>query len=376
GGTILIENGKISRIGTNVQAPAGAEVIDAKGKAVMPGLVAARLSGLVGGSTKKVADALNPYHQVVSFALASGITAGYVQVGSAGSASTGGTNAVVRMAEGDLDGMLLREPVAINMAYSNSRPRLKALLRLDFARAQEYLRKKAQYDKDKAAGKKVEEPKAPSGIEPMLKLLRRELPARMSASSANDILGALELVDDFGIRLIIEGVVEGWTIAEEIAKRDVDVIITPRRMQSSNRDITAPTGSCDRQAAMLKRAGVRLAIVPTRTSFSTWGGFGDDLFTLPLEAAYAVGGGLDEQTALEAITINPAAMLGVGDRIGSLQEGKDADMIILDGHPLHYSTFVELTLVNGKVLYDKSKSTYFSHIRPTGDDPAADETEE
>lgn len=113
---------------------------------------------------------------------------------------------------------------------------------------------------------------------------------------------------------------------------------------------------------MLARAGVRIAIVPQAAEFNTSGDFGGDLFTLPLEAAYAVGGGLDEQIALEAITINPAEMLGVADRVGSLQVGKDADIIILDGHPLHYRAFVETTIVNGKVLYEKSKSTFFSHV--------------
>ena len=81
-----------------------------------------------------------------------------------------------------------------------------------------------------------------------------------------------------------------------------------------------------------------------------------------MEAAFAVSGGLDEQTALEAITISAAEILGVANRVGSLQVGKDADIIILDGHPFHHKTFVELTLMNGKILYNRSKSPYFSHI--------------
>jgi len=373
GGTILIEDGRISRIGTDVEVPEGAEVIDATGKVVMPGLVAAQMStyaGLVNSSTKQVGDGLDPYSSAVSFALASGITAGFVKVGGPSQSSTGGTNAVIKMTEGDLDGMLIREPVAVNLTYSSSSPRLKAELRESLLRAAEYLREKDRYERDKAAEKKVEEPKEPSGSGTMLKLLRGELPARISASTANDILTALELADDFGIRLILEGVVEGWTVAREIAESDADVVISPRSMRGKNRDISTPSGSSKEQAAILREAGVRFAIVPVSTSFSTSGGFGGDLFTLPLEAAHAVGGGLDEQTALEAITIRPAEMLGVADRIGSLEEGKDADIIVLDAHPLHYSAFVELTLVNGKVLYDKAKSPYFSHIRPSEDDAA------
>jgi len=86
------------------------------------------------------------------------------------------------------------------------------------------------------------------------------------------------------------------------------------------------------------------------------------MMALPMEAAFAVSGGLDEQTALEAITITAAEIIGVADRVGSLQVGKDADIIILDGHPFHHKTFVETTLINGKILYEKSKSIYFSHI--------------
>ena len=370
-GTVLIEDGKITQIGTNVTLPEGAEVIDASGRTVMPGLVAANISGMVSGSAKEIADGLDPYGTVVSFALASGITAAYVQAGSAGSSGTGGTNAIVKMAEGDLKSMLVREPVAVNVSYSRSSPSTKAALRKKLQDTVDYLREKEQYEADKAAGKKVEEPKKPSDADTMTKLLAGQLPARLSASSSNDILNALELADEFGIRLILDGVVEGWTVAEEMGKYDVDAVITPRTIWGTNTDVNAPTGSNDRLAAILKAAGVRFAVIPASAGFSTGGGFGDDLFTLPYEAAHAVGGGLDEQTALESITLTPAQMFGVDDRIGSLEVGKDADIIILDGHPFHYSSFVEFTLVNGKILYDKSKATYFSHIRPRAPDPEA-----
>jgi imidazolonepropionase-like amidohydrolase len=115
-------------------------------------------------------------------------------------------------------------------------------------------------------------------------------------------------------------------------------------------------------AAILKRAGVRFAIVPQGPYFGLGGIAGRDLMALPMEAAFAVSGGLDEQTALEAITLTAAQILGVADHVGSLQVGKDADIIILDGHPFHYRSFVEFTLINGKMLYDKKQSTYFSHI--------------
>ncbi|MBA7476870.1 Imidazolonepropionase [subsurface metagenome] len=364
-GTILIKDGKIYRIGQNIEIPEDANVIDAKGKVVMPGLIAATAQvGIAGfGSINKIGDSLDPFHYSVSLALASGVTTAYVSSGGpSGQNPIGGTNAVIKTTYGDLDNMLIKEPVAENVNISNVQWLRKTNFLLNLQKAQTYLRKLAEYQKVKGQSEKVEEPKKPSGIDAYIRLLRREMPAALSATTADDILAALELVDEFGIRMILAGAVEAWIVAEEIAKRDVFVIITPRQKRRPNEDISAPSGSTLENAAILKKAGVKFAIVPPSTAFTTWGVAGRDLMTLPMSAAFAVSGGLDEQTALEAITITAAEILGVADRVGSLQVGKDADIIILDGHPFHYSTFVEFTLINGKVLYDKKKSTYFSHI--------------
>lgn len=364
-GTILIKDGKIWRIGQNIEIPKNAKVIDAKGKVVMPGLIAATAQvGIAGfGSINKIADSLDPFHYSVSLALASGVTTAYVSRGGpSGQNPIGGTNAVIKTTYGDLDNMLIKEPVAENVNISNVQWLRKTNFLLNLQKAQTYLRKLAEYQKVKGQSEKVEEPKKPSGIDAYIRLLRREMPAVLSATTADDILAALELVDEFGIRMILTSAVEGWIVAEEIAKRDVFVIITPRQKRRPNEEISAPSGSTMENAAILKKAGVKFAIVPPTKAFTTWGGAGQDLMTLPMSAAFAVSGGLDEQTALEAITITAAEILGVADRLGSLQVGKDADIIILDGHPFHYNTFVEFTLINGKVLYDKKQSTYFSHI--------------
>ena len=364
-GTVLIKDGKIWRIGQNIEIPKDVKIIDAKGKVVMPGLVAAEANvGITGyGSLNKIADSLDPFHYSVSLALASGVTTAYVSRGSpSGEKPIGGTNAVIKTTYGDLDNMLIKEPVAENVTISNEQWLRKTNFLLNLQKTQTYLRKLEEYQKAGGNNDKAKEPKKPSGIDPFIRLLKRQLPARFRATTADDILAALELVDEFGIRVTLEGAVEAWIVAEEIAKRDVSVIITPRRKTRPNEDISGPSGSTMENAAVLKKAGVKFAIVPLGPYFATWGGAGEDLMTLPIEAAFAVSGGLDEQTALEAITITAAEILGVADRVGSLQIGKDADIIILDGHPFHYNTFVEFTLINGKVLYDKKQSTYFSHI--------------
>ena len=351
-GTILIKEGKISRIGQNIEIPQKSKVIDARGKIVMPGLVAATAQVGMTGSGSKITDSLDPFHYHASLALASGITSVFV--------SSGGTNAVIKPTYGDLDNMLLKESVSQNTSFRSWMD--KTNLRQNLRKTKDYLQKLDEYTRKKDQ-KKLQELKKPSGVDTYIRLLKKELPARLQATTVAEILEVVELIDEFGMKVIIEDAIEGWIVAEEIAKHDIRLIITPRDKRRPNELISAPSGSTLENAAILKKAGVKFAIVPTSPSFATWGIAGRDLMALPMEAAFAVSGGLDEQTALESITINAAEILGVAGRVGSLQVGKDADIIILDGHPFHHKTFVEMTLINGKILYEKSKSPYFSHIK-------------
>lgn len=363
-GTILIEDGKISDIGQNIEIPEKAKVIDARGKVVMPGLVAigAELGVISYPNTTKIADSLDPFDFSVSLALASGITTAMVSAGRpSGSSPIGGATAVIKSSYGDLDQMLVKESVVQMVMISNRDWLRKTTFKQNLRKAQIYLRKLTEYQQA-GSKNKVEGPKKPGGLDEYIRLLRREVPAVVPAVTTGDILAALELVDEFGIRMILAGAVEAWIVAEEIAKRDVRVVITPRQKRRPNEDISGPSGSTLENAAILKKAGVKFAIIPPSTYFETWGVVGRDMMALPMEAAFAVSGGLDEQTALEAITITAAEIIGVADRVGSLQVGKDADIIILDGHPFHHKTFVETTLINGEVLYEKAKSIYFAHI--------------
>lgn len=363
-GTILIEDGKISDIGQDLSIPKDANIIDAKGKVVMPGFVTAATSSMpaAGYGAERIADELNPYHYTLSLALASGVTSIYAEGRS--SSPLGGTNAVIKPSFGDIKNMLVAEPVVENIRIGPRQWMAKNEFELKMGQARKYLQELTAHQRAKDKG---EAPKRPSGIDAYLRLLQRERSGRVSASSAGEILALLEIVDEFPFQLVIDGGTEAWTVAEEIAARGATVIITPREKRRPDEDVSHPTGSNLENAAILKKAGVKFAIVPATPNFSTGGIAGRDLMTLPMEAAFAVSGGLDEQTALEAITITPAEILGIADRLGSLQVGKDADIVILDGHPFHYNTFVQQTFVNGKLLYDKGKSTFFSHIRSYDD---------
>lgn len=373
GGTVIIKGTKIDKVGKDLPIPPGAKVIDAKGKVVMPGLVAVQgTGGFVSSGQGQIKDALDPFNLSVSLALATGITTvgttgGGFPFGGTGSQRTpsplNSNNAVLKMAEGDISAMLVKEPAMSTFSVSGASPSDRWNLREQLRKAKEFQQKYEQYDKDKKAGKSVTEPRPPAEVNPVLPLIRKERALRVTASTVSNIRWALRLVDDFGIRVVITPATEAWLIADEIAQRGVPLIINPRDRARPDERSNQPSGGNPDAPGILQKAGVKFAVLPPSSSFSTGGMLGRDLLTYPLEAAFAMRGGADAQAALESITIVPAQILGVADRVGSLEEGKDADILILDGDPLDYRTLVEKTFVNGKLVYDKDRSPFFAHIQ-------------
>ena len=375
GATILIRDGKILRVGQGLALPEGTKKIDVTGKRVLPGYVAVRGQRLGlsrSGSSGKISDSLDPYSESIRIALASGITTVHVETGGGrgffgGSSSSSGATAVIKMTYGSLDGMVLREPGSLSLrTWVSGSGSQRYDLRSKLLAARDHLRKLRDYE-DRKARKKLKPnekpPRATGSAGAYLKLLKGEDIARMPARGADQIRRALELVNEFRFPCVLTDVVEGWTIPDEIGRARAYCVVTPRTKIHPSPNAGRPSGSSIEQAARLRRAGVRFAILPTSARIGTGGIAGRDLGYLPLEAAFAVRGGLDEQTALEAITITAAEICGVDGRVGSIEEGKDADLIVLDGDPLDYRTFVDLTFVNGKLLYDKAKSPYFSHLK-------------
>ncbi len=200
-----------------------------------------------------------------------------------------------------------------------------------------------------------------------LDLLQHKATAKMDASTAQEILGACELADTYGIDIVVIGAVEGWTVASRMARAGLSAVVTPRRRQPEDQKLNRPTGSSIENAATLYRAGVPIAVVPGTTAITTWGLAGRDLMHLNMEAAFAVRGGLSDEEAIRTITIDAAKLLGIDHRVGSIEVGKDADLIVTDGDLLHYMTHVRWTVVNGRLAYDKKKESLFDHIRPDGD---------
>ncbi len=414
-GTLIIKGSKIDKVGgPELKAPEGAKVIDATGRVVAPGFIVPAGGGgggfggggggggLIRGGGGRIKDSLDPYAMPLSLALATGITSSYVVGGGAGGfggfgggddgggggGAAGGlqvNNAVIKMSEGDMTSMLMKEPSTTTFATGgggfggrrgggglgrfaqagggSTKLSARYNLRDQLRRAKEYQDKLAQNEKDKAAGKKVTNPVKPAGIDEAIALVKREHTLRITASEVSDIRWALSLVDDFGVKMVISPATEAWIIADEIAKRNVMLIITARSREPSDERNAHPTGSNPDAPGILQKAGVKFALITPTPSFSTGGELGRDLLTYPLEADFAVRGGADDKTALEAMTITAAEILGIADKVGSIEPGKDADIVIFTGDPLDYRSFAEKTFVNGKLLYEMDKSSYFGYVK-------------
>jgi hypothetical protein len=354
--TILAKNGKIVEIAPRVDIPEEAEVLDATGHHIYPGLVAMKSGSVL--SAEPPDATTNVYSLPMAIGLAGGIT----------TAVTGNTAASLTF--GSVDDMTIRSNLFHNLSYSTRDPRARQKLRADFERCRQYIRDLEAYRVEKKNNPDAKEPEKDwikGNFKKYLSLLRGESTAMITANRRNEILAFCDFVNRFGINAAIVGATEGWTAASEMARAGISAVITPRRRMRPNEASNHPTGSSIENAAILHRHGVRIAIVPGNTSITLWGLAGRDLLQLNMEAAFAVRGGLSNDAALRAITLTPARMLGIDHRVGSIDVGKDANFAITDGDILHYMTHTRWAVVNGRVAYDKQKDTLYSHIRPDGD---------
>ncbi|OHB67235.1 MAG: hypothetical protein A2V70_00585 [Planctomycetes bacterium RBG_13_63_9] len=350
GPTILCRNGKIAAIGHDVKIPKDAETLDAKGFHVYPGLVAVQSSGPLGGEPPE--DNTDVYNLSMTLALAGGIT----------TAVTGNTAA--RLTFGTLEDHVVQRDLFHALQYTGDRRRT---LRQSLERARQYLRDLEAHEEKKKRGPNAKPPAALKGDdEKALKLLRHEIVAVADADTARALSDLATLAEQYGFRLVVRDATEGWIVAPAMARAGIRVIITPRTRSDRDETTSRPNGSSIENARVLYEHGVPLAIIPSSTGTSTMGLAGRDLMHLPMEAAFAVRGGLPEEVALRAITMDAARILGIDHRVGSIEIGKDADFAIVDGNLLHYMTLVRWTVVNGRIAYDKQKDSLLSHIRPNG----------
>lgn len=286
--------------------------------------------------------------------------------------------AVLKMSYGNLEAMLLKEdvfyspsPGSLNGALNrhNWRKQIKAAREAIKAKEKEDAEKlkaassKSSTSKSSTASKSTTRKSSSSSkskVSPeLMALLKGEIDLRVRANTVDEIRDMVELASELGYGIVIEGGTEAWIVARELGSAEVGVIYTPRSRRQASRGRPDDSGSNFVSPQIFQDTGVPFAISTLSNRISTNGLAGRDLTSLPLEAAFAVRGGADQRTALESLTITPAKMMGLEDRIGSIEVGKDADILILNGHPLDYRTYVEQAIVAGKVAYDRAKDRVY-----------------
>jgi imidazolonepropionase-like amidohydrolase len=371
-GTVLVESGRIRAVGADITVPAGAQVIDARGHVVMPGIVDANARfGLRGPANEQVSevtpearvlDLIDPHSPDLKRALQFGVTTACVTPGTAN--TIGGLCAVLKTAGETRQGMTLAGAAAVRAALGEDVPAGNSGFRT-FGVSESLTSIYARRPNSRMAAlwelrhALFQASRAPR----LAAVLKGELPLRVHARIENDIRAALTLAEEFHVpRLILDECTEGYRVADLIASRRVPVVLGP--FVDPHGPAREDEEACLNNAGILAARGVPVA----------FGSGGADPGELRSWAAFAVRYGLQPDAALRAITLQAASVAGVSARVGSLEPGKDADLLLLDGDPLDYRTFVEKTFVNGRLVYDKERSTFFSHVlRQRLQPPAGDE---
>jgi imidazolonepropionase-like amidohydrolase len=368
GGTVLIADGKIVAVGRDVSVPGDAQVIDAAGGWVLPGFVEAHGhvgvheegEGWAGNDTNEMTepvtaqvralDAINPADIGFRDAISGGILAVNVNPGSGN--PIGGQTAALKCWGRTVDEMLLKAPAGLKSALGENPKRVygeqkktpstrlgtAAVIRGALIDAANYLQRiEAEERKPEGERKPVDRDLK---LEALGKVLRREIPWRQHCHRADDIATGLRIAEEFGYRLVIDHGTEAHLLADILAARDIPVIIGPlltsrSKVELRNRSLANP--------GKLAAAGVTIAITTDHPVVP--------IHFLAYQAGLAVKHGLDRDAALQALTINPARIVGVDDRVGSIEPGKDADVVIWSGDPLDVPSRVERAFVDGVEIY-------------------------
>jgi len=367
-GDILIDNGKISAIGTSLSAN-GAKVIDLAGQFVLPGLIDAHChigmwedgmgeEGADGNEMTdpitpelRAVDGLNPFDPCFKEARDAGVTTVVTGPGSAN--VIGGQFAALKTYGRSIEEMTLRDPIAMKAATGENpkgvytekkvapttRMAIASLFRATMTDAVEY---------QKGMAKEDDKPDKDIAMEALLPVINRELTVKIHAHRADDILTGLRLAKEFNLKVTIDHCTEGYMITDVLKDRLIEqgagIIIGPLLSERSKIELKNLSFSAPR---VLEEAGIHFAMMTDHPVIP--------IQFLPVQAGLAVREGLSEDTALRSITRYAAEIVGISDRVGTLEVGKDADIAVFDGHPFDYRTHCVLTLINGAVVHTTLK---------------------
>ena len=362
-GSILInDDGKISLVSSAFCPPEGAEVIDADGRLVTPGCVEAHSHiglweygiGWAGADGNEACDpitphlraidSINPMDECFKMAIKGGVTSACTGPGSAN--VVGGTFAAIKLYGKRVDDMIIKHPAAMKCAFgenpksaygksANKSPKTRMATA---AMLRELLFKAKRYCEDKEAGKN---PGFDMKLEAMIPVIKGEIPLKAHCHRTDDIFTAIRIAKEFGVKLTLDHCTEGAMIADELAKEGYPALVGPSfgmsgKNETMNKSFATP--------AVLHEAGVPISIITDHDVVPQE--------SLPMCAALAVDAGLDVEEAWRAITINPATQIGISDRVGSLEVGKDADIVIWTADPMTtVGAHAYMTIIDGKILH-------------------------
>ena len=388
GGTVLIVDGRIAAVGADVAIPAGAEVVDVTGSVVMPGIIdAMSYFGVAGEDMNEVPVPLTPELRIIeAFSpfgafgsgaageirvrelLQGGVTAMYIGPGDA--TVLGGQGVVVKSAGERFGDLIVREPAAIDITLGgrpastyrdmsrspSTRMAVVSQLRELLVRAQEWVEGGGASGGAGAGATGANAAPRNLGMEAMGRLLSGEIPARVQANATRDIRVAIELAEEFGFELIIDGGAGAHQMRDELADRGIPVVLGPLSHPYISGEEIPDAGDYggvdERNAVWLNEAGVHISLASFSRSFGTFGAGVAGQWLL-IDASIALGHGMSRADVLRALTLSPAEVLGASDRLGSLEAGKDADVVVFDGDPLSIRTWASRVYVGGRLVYER-----------------------
>lgn len=364
-GCVLIKEGKIVEVAQQIEAPADAKVVDAAGRMVLPGFVEAHCHlgmwessiGFEGDDGNdmtspvtahlRAIDAINPMDITFEEARQAGVTSCATGPGSAN--VIGGTFAAIKTVGMRIDDMIIKNPLAMKCAFGENPKRVyHAQKKLPTTRMgtaavmREALLKAKRYMEaiERAGDDASKLPTLDMQSEALLPVLRKEIPLKAHAHRVDDIFTSIRIAREFDCNITLEHCTEGHLIADYIKEENLPAVVGPSFGHRSKFELQNKTFETP---GVLDRAGVTVAISTDSPVVP--------LSSLPLMAGMAVASGMDEMAALRAITINPAKIMGIDNRVGSLEAGKDADIVIFDGHPFEIAGKTWLVLIDGKVVH-------------------------
>ena len=368
-GTILIDNGKIKAVGPNVKVPEGVKTL--KARVVTPGLVEAHCHigiweetiGWAVSDGNEATDPATPHVRALdaikanadegglAAALEEGVTTAQVLPGSAN--VIGGYGVVIKTApKTTTDEMVIRSPSGMKIAFGENPRRVYGVeqkkmpsTRMGVAGVlREWLQKTRNYleKQEKFKDEQEKQPEHDIRLESLAPVLRKEIPFRAHAHRADDAVTAIRICEEFDVEMSWEHATEGHRIADYIAEKGVPAVWGPSLTARSKWEMRELSYETPR---IMHEAGVKFAIQTDAV--------GSTIRFLPLSAAYSVKHGLPYDYALKAITIVPAEILGVADRVGSIEPGKDADLRLLSGDPLDVMTKVQKVFIDGELAFPR-----------------------